>query len=138
MRWSTPSCAGERCQWIVVLARFHCSGWDEDVRYHSDGSDPPSSRANHAKRQREQRAAALQGRHVSGAQKVKLLMIGPQAATGCGEEVHSYQRYIGPVIHFRMKSTNPKTHPNKPSPPQWRLGTSTTSLRLLTSSVLEK
>lgn len=23
-----------RCQWIVALAQFHCSVWDEDVQYH--------------------------------------------------------------------------------------------------------
>lgn len=37
-----------------------------------------------------------------------------------------------------MKGTNPNTHPNSPSPPQWRLGTNTTSLRLLGGGELEK
>lgn len=56
-----------------------------------DGSDLSP---NPAKHQREQRAADLQGRYVIP--KTYFLMRGSQAATGCGEEAHSYQKYISP------------------------------------------
>jgi hypothetical protein len=142
----TLSRDGVRFQCFAALAWLHCSGWDEDVQYHSaagrlrrDDCGLPPRHVNPAKRQREQKVLDRQGRYlILGAQKVSLPIGGLPVATGCGEEAHSYQEYISPMIYFKIEKTNPKTHPNSPSPPQWRLGTNTTSLRLLRSDWLEK